>query len=85
MLYSILRYKLDEYYRYKFKSEKVVVKTNYGPVMGIKMESAEHGYEYMSFQGIPYAKPPVGPLRFRASISIYNHLFFFFCEFDYMG
>lgn len=68
MIYSIIRYKVDEYHKLKYKSEKVIQKTNYGPVMGFKMPCTDYGYDYYSFQGIPYAKPPVGPLRFKASI-----------------
>ena len=33
--------------------------TNYGEIRGKKKE------EYLAFRGIPYAKPPVGRLRFR--------------------
>ncbi len=37
-----------------------VVKTKKGPVSGVPMEG------YTVFKGIPYAKPPVGELRWRA-------------------
>lgn len=41
-----------------------IVDTEYGPVEGIrKMTFA--GRDYVSFQGIPYMKPPLGKLRFR--------------------
>ena len=36
-----------------------VVQTKYGPVQGVKRKG------HFEFRGIPYAKPPVGPLRFR--------------------
>lgn len=42
----------------------LVIQTTYGPVRGSK--SASHlGEEVYSFRGIPYAKPPLGPLRFK--------------------
>lgn len=47
-------------------SDTVVIETNYGPVRGIKRISAV-GDEFFSFRGIPYAKPPVGGLRFKVS------------------
>ena len=40
------------------------VNTNYGEVKGIEKTSLL-GTKYISFQGIPYAKPPIGDLRFR--------------------
>uniref|UniRef100_A0A1L8DM61 Carboxylic ester hydrolase n=1 Tax=Nyssomyia neivai TaxID=330878 RepID=A0A1L8DM61_9DIPT len=44
--------------------ETIIVQTTLGPVKGIKKTSAL-GNDYYSFQSIPYAKPPVGDLRFR--------------------
>lgn len=41
----------------------VTVKTEYGPVKGVKKSSAL-GRDYVNFQGIPYMKAPVGKLRF---------------------
>jgi carboxylesterase type B len=32
-----------------------------------KQTTAKSGFKYYSFKGIPYAKPPVGPLRFKVS------------------
>ncbi|XP_076260234.1 juvenile hormone esterase-like [Rhynchophorus ferrugineus] len=42
-----------------------IVKTVYGPVQG-QRELSRYGRYYQSFTGIPFAKPPVGPLRFAA-------------------
>ncbi|XP_034943628.1 cholinesterase 1-like [Chelonus insularis] len=42
-----------------------VVQTKYGPVRGEIYETVQTGVEYSSFRGIPYAKPPVGKLRFQ--------------------
>ncbi|KAH8250012.1 hypothetical protein KR026_003606, partial [Drosophila bipectinata] len=41
------------------------VETSTGPVQG-QTCSGIYGDEYVSFEGIPYAQPPVGPLRFKA-------------------
>ncbi|XP_055628008.1 esterase B1-like [Toxorhynchites rutilus septentrionalis] len=41
-----------------------VIVTNYGPIKGIRKKAAT-GVDYHSFQRIPYAKPPIGMLRFR--------------------
>lgn len=57
--------KLIEYYRQYF-SVVSVVKTKVGSVKGFKTASS-FDYEYYSFQGIPYAKPPIGELRFKVS------------------
>nr|AJP62543.1 carboxylesterase [Oxya chinensis] len=44
--------------------ETVTVKVTQGILKG-KVVEAKYGGKYCSFQGIPYAKPPVGPLRFQ--------------------
>lgn len=67
-LWSFTNYKINDRYKLTFLSERIFVNTNYGPVKGIKTTSSAFGYEYVTFQGIPYAKPPVGELRFRVSI-----------------
>ncbi|XP_018796327.1 PREDICTED: esterase B1-like [Bactrocera latifrons] len=46
-------------------NEKVVTDTIYGKVKGVKWHSV-YGGSYYSFEGIPFAKPPIGRLRFRA-------------------
>ncbi|XP_074592974.1 acetylcholinesterase-1-like [Brevipalpus obovatus] len=40
-----------------------VIKTKSGPVVGVLLQTNEG--EIAKFLGIPYAKPPVGPLRFQ--------------------
>lgn len=45
-------------------SETLTIQTRNGPILGIK-KSSDYGYDYYSFQRIPYAKPPVGQLRFK--------------------
>lgn len=42
----------------------VIVETNSGPVRGNHRTSVL-GEKFVSFRGIPYAKPPVGDLRFK--------------------
>lgn len=44
--------------------QNVVVQTNRGPVRGRKRLTVNQE-SYYSFQGIPYAKPPVAELRFK--------------------
>lgn len=44
--------------------DKTVIDTTYGPVQGVKRISP-YGEQYHSFEGIPFAKPPKGRLRFR--------------------
>ncbi|XP_055604380.1 uncharacterized protein LOC129752629 [Uranotaenia lowii] len=48
-------------------NNNLTIETQYGPVRGIEKESLL-GQKYLSFQGIPYAKPPVGELRFKAPL-----------------
>ena len=43
-------------------SDDVVVETNLGPVAG-SLRTTASGQLYHSFQGLPYAAPPVGSLR----------------------
>lgn len=44
-----------------------IVQTQKGPIQG-KISSTPQGRQFYSFQGIPFAKPPTGDLRFRVSI-----------------
>ncbi|KAH8264000.1 hypothetical protein KR038_000471, partial [Drosophila bunnanda] len=46
-------------------NETAVAETEYGKVQGIKRLSI-YDVPYYSFEGIPYAQPPVGELRFKA-------------------
>lgn len=60
-------------YLHRFSSEVVTVTTNSGPVKGFKIASA-CDYRYYNFIGIPYAKPPIGDLRFKVNIFSIIHL-----------
>ncbi|XP_063223164.1 pyrethroid hydrolase Ces2a-like [Bacillus rossius redtenbacheri] len=46
-------------------SEFVTVDISQGRLRGKRVTSDATGSTFYSFQGIPYAKPPVGPLRFK--------------------
>lgn len=45
---------------------KIIVQTTKGPVKGV-VKTSIVGENYYRFRGIPYAKPPVGDLRFKVS------------------
>jgi carboxylesterase type B len=47
--------------------ETVTVRVAQGSLRGQKVKT-EAGATYYSFNAIPYAKPPVGPLRFKVSL-----------------
>lgn len=46
-------------------SETKVVKTIYGQIKGVKRHSV-YDDQYFAFEGVPFAKPPLGELRFKA-------------------
>jgi len=52
--------------------ERVRVETKIGTIIG-KKKVDDNGFNYLSFTGIPYAKPPVGKLRFRPPQTIQNY------------
>lgn len=47
-------------------SKTVVIDTKYGRVRGLQRKTVYDEELYFAFEGIPYAKPPLGELRFRA-------------------
>lgn len=53
----------EDFYRY-FQREEIIVRLTSGQVRGFKIASS-FDYEYYNFLGIPYAKPPIGELRFK--------------------
>lgn len=73
-LWPISNNKLSELYR-KYFGRHVLVETSQGPVKGLEITSL-FNYKYTSFLGIPYAKPPIGPLRFKVSKVYYFEFFF---------
>ena len=50
--------------------DSLVVETSKGKIRGF-VDRSILGDEYLAFKGIPFAKPPVGQLRFQVSIIIY--------------
>lgn len=50
----------------------MIVEVKQGQLEGQIKESILSGKEYYSFLGIPYAKPPVGELRFQVSKLIHD-------------
>lgn len=47
--------------------EEIVIVTKQGKLVGVKLYTAETNKPYFSFSNIPYAKPPLGNLRFKVS------------------
>ncbi|CAK9802979.1 Venom carboxylesterase-6 [Anthophora plagiata] len=47
-----------------------VVQTPSGPVRGTVLRTVWNGTKYSAFKGIPYAKPPIGDLRFKPPVPI---------------
>ncbi|XP_036329317.1 esterase B1-like isoform X2 [Rhagoletis pomonella] len=60
---NVLEHKFTQYRL--STNETVIVNTEYGQVKGIKRRTL-YDVPYYSFEGIPFAKPPVGELRFKA-------------------
>jgi carboxylesterase type B len=54
-------------------SDIVTVSVAQGKLRG-REATTKSGGTYYSFQGIPYAKPPVGALRFKVSGSYYSRV-----------
>lgn len=49
------------------KCDDLIVTTSLGKVEGKQVDSILPNEKYYAFLGIPYAKPPVGELRFMVS------------------
>lgn len=54
-------------------SDFVVAETEYGRVQGIRKTSVLNE-DFIAFLGLPYATPPLGPLRFKVSVAIIVYL-----------
>lgn len=55
------------YMRFVYKPAGPIVRISTGSLRG-SVARSRSGKEYFEFLGIPYAKPPVGNLRFEVSI-----------------
>ncbi|XP_065369326.1 acetylcholinesterase-like [Calliphora vicina] len=56
-------------FTYRMSSQLVKVQTNQGIIVG-QQKSLPNGNFYQSFQGIPYAVPPLGELRFKSPLPL---------------
>lgn len=65
LTFSYVKFKTKQ--QHMRSNDKVVADTVYGRVKGVKWRSV-YGPHYYSFEGIPFAKPPVGDLRFKAPV-----------------
>jgi len=61
-----------------------VVETESGPVSG-KLSKTWKGRTIYSFQGIPYATPPVGKLRFQVRLANVQYLYVYYIGTIYVG
>lgn len=45
-----------------------IIETNNGAIRGLQLTTLFNNRTYHSFKGVPYAKPPVGELRFQVAM-----------------
>jgi len=55
---------MPNYFSFDEKNIPVVTIPSLGKVIGTFLSSS-NGRKYSAFRGIPYAKPPIGELRFK--------------------
>lgn len=51
-------------------SQSTIIEINDGALLG-KSFTSLNGRSYQGFRRIPYAQPPIGPLRFQVRLRIY--------------
>lgn len=60
----------------------IVIKTENGKIKGRIDYTVEKNKTYYAFQGIPYAKSPIGDLRFQVNLNIHQHTYLKFFNFQ---
>lgn len=71
---------------YTAADEYKIIDTKNGQVRGIRQTTLLNNIPFYSFKGIPFAKPPVGDLRFKVEfyflqkdgVGLYNRYIFIF-------
>lgn len=46
-----------------------IIETKSGKIRGVRETTLVKNMDFYSFKGIPYAKPPIGELRFKVSFT----------------
>lgn len=62
---------------FKFAQVDPVVTIENGKIMGREGRTTNRNVPYYAFQGIPYAEPPVGNLRFQVSVFLWTCIWVF--------
>lgn len=58
-------------------TEFCTIETSHGPVRGKQNRTLFEKKSFYSFRGIPFAKPPIGELRFKVEIESLLHFQYF--------
>ncbi|KAF7988718.1 hypothetical protein HCN44_001291 [Aphidius gifuensis] len=66
IIFVLLIFKLSGSLSEKLLTE--IVSTNKGPVRGEIVKTVQNLIDYSAFRAIPYAKPPIGELRFKPPV-----------------
>lgn len=56
------------------KEKMVKIQVEQGVLEGQVLDLVTGDGQYYSFKGLPYAEPPVGPLRFKVCLFIINRI-----------
>lgn len=55
----------------------LIVKTESGRIRGVQQTTVLNNKKFIAYKGIPYAKPPVGNLRFKVQFKAQRSTFLF--------